>query len=99
LYEKFKSAITNLADDIVIIPKKQYIAFNKEKKNYCGITILKNSLKIFINLKAGELDDPKQLAKDVSKIGHWGNGDYQIQVEGDNDLEYIMSLIKQAIQN
>ena len=98
LYEKFKSAITNLADDIVIIPKKQYIAFNKEKKNYCGITILKNSLKIFINLKAGELDDPKQLAKDVSKIGHWGNGDYQIQVENDADLEYIMSLIKQAIK-
>jgi len=98
LYEKFKSAITNLADDIVIIPKKQYIAFNKEKKNYCGITILKNSLKIFINLKGGELDDPKQLAKDVSKIGHWGNGDYQIQVETDNDLEYIMSLIKQSIK-
>lgn len=98
LYEKFKSAITNLADDIVIIPKKQYIAFNREKKNYCGITILKNSLKIFINLKTGELDDPKQLAKDVSKIGHWGNGDYQIQVETDNDLEYIMSLIKQSIK-
>ncbi len=98
LYEKFKSAITNLADDIVIIPKKQYIAFNKEKKNYCGITILKNSLKIFINLKTGELDDPKQLAKDVSKIGHWGNGDYQIQVENDTDVEYIMSLVKQAIK-
>ena len=98
LYEKFKSAITNLADDIIVIPKKQYIAFNKEKRNYCGITILKNSIKIFINLKAGELDDPKQLAKDVSKIGHWGNGDYQIQVENDTDLEYIMSLIKQAIK-
>lgn len=96
LYEKFKTAIINLADDIVIIPKKQYIAFNREKKNYCGITILKNSLKIFINLKAGELDDPKLIAKDVSNIGHWGNGDYQIQVENDKDLEYIMSLIKQA---
>lgn len=98
LYEKFKSAIINLADDIVIIPKKQYIAFNKEKKNYCGITILKNSLKIYINLKTGELDDPKQLAKDVSKIGHWGNGDFQIQVENDENLEYIMSLIKQALK-
>ena len=97
LYEKFKSAITNLADDIIIVPKKQYIAFNKEKKNYCGITILKNSLKIFINLKFGELNDPKQIAKDVSNIGHWGNGDYQIQVEDDNDLEYIMSLVKQVL--
>ncbi len=27
-----------------------------------------------------------------------GNGDYQIQVEDDKDLEYIMSLVKQAIQ-
>ena len=97
LYEKFKSAITNLADDIIIVPKKQYIAFNKEKKNYCGITILKNSLKIFINLKFGELNDPKQIAKDVSNIGHWGNGDYQIQVEDDNDLEYIMSFVKQVL--
>ncbi len=97
LYEKFKTAIINLADEIVIIPKKQYIAFNREKKNYCGITILKNSLKIFINLKAGELDDPKQIAKDVSKVGHWGNGDYQIQVENDKDLEYIMSLVKQVL--
>lgn len=97
LYEKFKIAIINLADDIIVVPKKQYIAFNKEKRNYCGITILKNSLKIFINLKAGELEDPTNIAKDVSKIGHWGNGDYQIQVENDEKLEYITSLIKQAL--
>ncbi|MCA6448918.1 MAG: hypothetical protein IM598_11975 [Chitinophagaceae bacterium] len=97
LYKKFKSAITNLADDIEVIPKKQYIAFNRGKKNYCGITILKNSLKIFINLNIGELDDPKRIAKDVSQVGHWGNGDYQIQVEDDKNLEYIMSLIKQTI--
>lgn len=59
--------------------------------------LFKNSLKIFINLKFGELNDPKQIAKDVSNIGHWGNGDYQIQVEDDNDLEYIKSLVKQVL--
>jgi predicted transport protein len=96
LYEKFKLAIINLSDDISVIPKKQYIAFNKER-NICGITINKNSLKIFINMKIGQLDDPKQIAKDVSNIGHWGNGDYQIQVENDANLEYIMSLIKQVL--
>lgn len=97
LYEKFKTAIINLTNEILIVPKKQFIAFNKEKKNYCGITILKNSLKIWINLKKGKLDDPKQLAEDVSEKGHWGNGDYQLQVEDDKDLEYIMSLVKQVI--
>ncbi len=97
LYEKFKAAILNLTDGIEVKPQKFYVAF-KKGKNVTDIAILKKSLKLFINVKAGQLDDPKKLAQDVSNIGHWGNGDYQIQVEDDKDLEYIMSLVKQAIQ-
>jgi predicted transport protein len=96
LYEKFKVAILNLSGDIEIKPQKFYIAF-KKGKNITDIAILKKSLKLFINAKGGQLDDPKNLAQDVSNIGHWGNGDYQIQVDDDKDLEYIMSLIKQVI--
>ncbi|WP_438966344.1 DUF5655 domain-containing protein [Flavobacterium sp.] len=97
LYEKFKTAILNLADSIEILPQKFYIAF-KKGGNISDIEIQKKSLKIFINAKIGTLDDPKGLAKDVSNIGHRGNGDFQIQIENDNDLEYIMSLIKQVIK-
>lgn len=97
LYEKFKSAILNLADGIEIIPQKFYIAF-KKGSNISDIEMQKKGIKIFINAKIGTLDDPKGLAKDVSNIGHRGNGDYQIQIENDNDLEYIMSLIKQVIK-
>jgi predicted transport protein len=86
-----------LADGIEVIPKKHYIAF-KKGSNITDISILKKSLKIFINAKTGQLDDPKKIAQDVSSIGHWGNGDYQVQIENDNDMEYIMSLIKQAIK-
>ena len=96
MYEKFKAAILNLTDGIEVKPQKFYIAF-KKGKNVTDIVILKKSLKLFINVKAGLLDDPKKLAQDVSNIGHWGNGDYQVQVEDDKDLEYIMSLVKQAI--
>lgn len=97
LYEKFKTSILNLADNIEILPQKFYIAF-KKGSNISDIEIQKKSLKIFINAKIGTLDDPKGLAKDVSNIGHRGNGDYQIQIENDKDLEYIMSLIKQVIK-
>lgn len=97
LYEKYKAAILNLTDGIELKPQKYYIAF-KKRKNITDIVIQKRSLKIYINLKTGQLDDPKKLAEDVSNIGHWGNGDYQISVESDKNLEYIMSLIKQAIQ-
>jgi predicted transport protein len=42
------------------------------------------------------LDDPKGVARDVSSIGHWGNGDYEIRVTPTTDLEYIMFLIHQS---
>ena len=96
LYEKFKSSIINLADNIEILPQKFYIAF-KKGSNITDIEMQKKGLKIFINAKFGSINDPKNIAKDVSNIGHRGNGEYQIQIENDDDLEYIMSLIKQAI--
>lgn len=96
LYETYKNAILNLADDIEIIPKKLYIAF-KKNKNIVDIVTLKKGIKMFINLKKGQLDDPKNLMKDVSETGHWGNGHYEVIVNDTKNLEYIMSLVKQAI--
>ena len=97
LYEAFKDAILNLANDTDIRPKKQEIGFTRNGKIFTDICILKGNLKLWINLKKGHLDDPKKLARDVSSIGHWGNGDYEIVIKDTRDLEYIMSLIKQAI--
>ena len=97
LYQKFRQGIIQLADEIEVKPKKMEIGFKKNGKVFTDVCILKNSIKIWINLRKGKLDDPKHIAEDVSEKGHWGNGDYQIQTETDKDLEYIMSLIKQAI--
>ena len=97
LYNDFKQAILNLSPEIGIIPKKVYIAFKKDRKNIADIQILNEGLKIFINMKKGDLDDPKKLTKDISKVGHHGNGDYQIKVSDTKHLEYIMSLIKQGL--
>lgn len=98
LYEKFRDAILNLADDIEIRPQKFYIAFKKDGNVAC-LEMQKKKMKIYIGAKAGTLDDPKGLAKDVSAIGHFGTGDYEIQVDSDKDLEYIMSLIKQVAKD
>jgi predicted transport protein len=97
LYEKFKAAILDLSADIEVKPQKFYIAF-KKGSNITDIEIQKNGIKISINMKAGKLDDPKHLMRDVSILkGHSLNGDYEHKVENDKDLEYIMSLVKQAI--
>jgi predicted transport protein len=96
LYEDFKASILNLSSDIEIQPRLDYIAF-KKNSNVVDIAIQKKGLKLWINLKKGQLDDPKNITRDVSGTGHWGNGDYEILVANTEYLEYIMSLIKQAL--
>ena len=64
--------------------------------NFVDIHPQKNKLKLWINLPKGELDDPKKIARDVSEVGHWGNGDYQVIVDSSEDLDYLMILIKQS---
>lgn len=96
LYEKMKNAILNF-DSIELKPKKKYIAF-VAGRNVIDIHPQKKALKMWINMSIGELDDPKGITRDVSTTGHWGNGDYELQINSDEDLEYILSLIKQSIK-
>lgn len=97
LYEKFRNSILNLADGIELVPQKFYLAFKKDKSNIACLEFQKKRIKIWIGAKAGKLDDPKGLAIDVSSTGHYGTGDYELRIDSDADLEYIMSLIKQVI--
>ncbi len=96
LYQRVKSGILNL-DELEVKPKKHYIAF-VGNTNVVDILIQKNGLKLWLNLQDGDLDDPKQISRNVSQIGHWGNGDFEISIKTDEDLEYILSLIKQSIK-
>lgn len=96
LYENFKSAIQNL-ENLEIKPKKKYIAF-VAGRNVIDILPQKKALKVWINMSKGELDDTKGITRDVSTTGHWGNGDFEIQIRDDENLEYILSLVKQSIK-
>ena len=99
LYSKVKESIFNLSDSIEIHPTKLYIGFVKNKKSITDVRLMKKSLKIWLNLKINELDDPKGIAKDVSSLGHWGNGDYEISIIDDENIEYISSLVKQVLRS
>ena len=98
LYEKLKDGILNLEDYISIQAKKQTVGFKIEDNIFCDIVILAKSLKIYLNLKSGELQDEKELARDVSNVGHWGNGSYEIKMNDSENLEYILSLVKQSLK-
>lgn len=98
LYAKFKDGVLSLDPEMKIKFTKLYAAFKKNGSNVCDLEPFKSSLLIFINLEKGKLKDGLGIAKDVSKLGHHGNGDYRIQVTDTEQYEYILSLIKQAIK-
>ena len=94
-YEDIKGRILNLGDKIEVRPKKHYIAFIAST-NFTDILVQKSQIKLWLNMNKGTLDDPKKIMRDVSKVGHWGNGDYAIVLNVGDDLDYIMTLVKQS---
>jgi len=100
LYFTLRERITSLDDSIIEEPKKLYIAF-KMATNIVDIVVYKDSLKLFLNLPSGKLQDPQQIARDLKKpkkIGHWGNGDYEVKITTQSSLKQILELIQQAYE-
>ncbi|GAB3164198.1 DUF5655 domain-containing protein [Telluribacter humicola] len=97
LYKLVKERIINLGD-VEVSPKGTYISFRR-KRPFVDIVIYNEGLYLIINMKRGTLNDPNNVSKDVSNVGHWGNGDYSILMNQDSDMDYIMSLINQSYKS
>lgn len=86
-----------MTDDIEVKPQKHYVSFKKEGRSIVSVELQQRNIKLYVNVKSGSLDDPKGLARDVASIGHYASGDYEVKAMDDRNLEYIMSLVKQAL--
>ncbi|MFT4032685.1 MAG: DUF5655 domain-containing protein [Siphonobacter sp.] len=98
LYEQVKERLISLDDNVTTQPKKQTIGFKVDNNIFCDIVLQGKGLKIYVNLKSGDLQDQKQIARDVSNVGHWGNGSYEIKLTDLDDIDYIISLLKQSLR-
>lgn len=76
---------------------KLYIAF-KAETNVVDVVPQKSRLRLSLNMPFHELVDPKGLAKDVSDVGRWGNGDVEVGFSDLTQLPYVMGLIRQAFE-
>ncbi len=102
IFFKLREKITSLDKNIKEEPKKLYIAY-KLATNFVDISIIygtkTQSIKLWLNVKSGQLHDPNGLARDLAKpkpVGHWGNGDYEVKLESEKELDAVFALIKQS---
>lgn len=95
LYNSLKAAVFNRYD-IEIDSHKTYIAYKHNGKNIFDIKILKSKLWLWLNMPKGTLKDEKEYTRDVSDIGHQGNGDYDLTLSNEKEIEYVLTLITQS---
>jgi len=96
LYKKLKKAILNLDSSLEVKINKLYIAFFATN-NVVNIQIQRSKLKLLLNVKKGQLKDSEKCT-DASSKGTFATGDYEITMQTDEDLEYILDLIKQSLE-
>ncbi len=97
MFERLRKRILNLDSSIREEARKQYIAY-KATTNFVDIEPQKKRLLLTLNVRFGEIDDPAGLCRNVTSIGHYGNGDVQVSITSLTQIEDVMHLVRQAFE-
>lgn len=97
LFDILSKEIKALDEEIVENFNQDYISY-KFSKNFVDIVVQTKDLKLYLNMKFNELQDEKNLARDMTNKGHLGNGDIEVKLETKENIPYCLGLIKQALE-
>jgi len=74
---------------------KLYVAY-KAETNFVDVIPQAKRLRLVLNLSIAEVEDPKGLCRDISNTGHWGTGDIEVGLSRQEEVPYVMGLIRQS---
>ena len=97
LFDAFRKEVLALDPCVTEEFLKLYVAY-KAETNFVDVVPQAKRLRLSLNLQFHELSDPKGLAKDVTNIGRWGNGDVEVGLVKLEELPYVMGLVRQAFE-
>ncbi len=96
LFEAFRKAVLALDPCVSEEFLKLYVAY-KAETNFVDVVPQAKRLRLALNMRFSEVNDPKGLCKDVTDIGRWGNGDVEIGLSNLNELPYVIGLVRQSL--
>ena len=97
LFEIFRKDVLALDPCVSEEFLKLYVAY-KAETNFVDIVPQKSRLRLSLNMQFHQLHDPRGLAKDVTNLGRWGNGDVEVSLSKPEELAYVMGLVRQAFE-
>jgi uncharacterized protein with ParB-like and HNH nuclease domain/predicted transport protein len=96
LFDAVSAALLALDPSVRREYLKHYIAF-KSETNFTDVVVRADSLGLSFIVPFAEIDDPRGLCRDVSKIGRWANGQVEARLTDLADLPYLMRFARQAL--
>jgi predicted transport protein len=97
LLQELRDFILNIDETVEEAPKKLYIAY-KVSQNFVCLETRKNRAILYLKLDPKEIAIPKN-GRDVSLIGHYGTGDFEISISNLEEMESSKKYIKSAFEN
>lgn len=97
LFNSLRREILALDECVTEEILKLYIAF-KAETNFVDVVPQASRLRLSLNMPYHELNDPRGIAKDITGLGRWGNGDVEIGLTGSEQLPYVLGLIRQSFE-
>ncbi|GAA9279504.1 DUF262 and DUF1524 domain-containing protein [Helicobacter pylori] len=97
LFDILRKEIKALDERITEKFNQEYIPYMFDK-NFVDIVVQTKDLKLYLNMPFNELQDEKNLARDMTNKGHLGNGDIEVKLETKENIPYCLGLIKQALE-
>ena len=95
LFRQFRTRVLNLDSSVWEEVLKLYIAY-KSVTNFVDVEPQAKRLRLTLNMRFDEVDDPTGICKDVTNLGRWGNGDVEVGLTSTDQLEDVMYLVLQA---
>ncbi len=97
LFDILSKEIKALDERITEKFNQEYISYMFDK-NFVDIVVQTKDLKLYLNMPFNELQDEKNLARDMTNKGHLGNGDIEVKLETKENIPYCLGLIKQVLE-
>ncbi len=97
LFDILSKEIKALDERITEKFNQDYISYMFDK-NFVDIVVQTKDLKLYLNMPFNELQDEKNLVRDMTNKGHLGNGDVEVKLETKENIPYCLRLIKQVLE-
>ena len=98
LATELQEFILGLDESVEEVAKKLYIAY-KVSQNFTCVEIHKNRILLYLKIKPSSLENYPDNCRDVSDIGHFGTGDFEVAVSNEEEFKIAKEYIILAYNN